>query len=146
MVSILSLALICAFVLVCSGAVYNRYPPHGLYTDVQYRNQYVPNNYPSNYYPDRYPTDVWGGRSQGHYRRYRRSVPSHVNGYQSFRQTYPSRDYPAYPLHLPSYPEHLNTYPGHQDRYQQGHRWNQWGSHSGSQRYGSYRGGRAQDD
>ncbi|XP_071092538.1 uncharacterized protein [Haliotis cracherodii] len=147
MESILSLALLCACALVCSGAVYNRYPSYGQYPDVQYRDQYYPNNYPGNQNPDRYPTDLWGGRSQGHYRRYRRSVPSHVNGYPSYKQTYPSNDYPTYPSHLPSYPSthtqtypgHVNTYPAHQDGYQ-GQRWNKWGSQSGSQKYGSYRG------
>ncbi|XP_067682202.1 uncharacterized protein [Haliotis asinina] len=148
MMSILTLALLCACALVCSGAVYNRYPSSGQYPDVHYRNQYVPNNHPGSYYPDRYPTDVWGGRSQGHYRRYRRSLPSHLSGYPSYRQIYPSNGSPTFSAHLPffpstlvqTYPDHVNTYTGHQDRYQQGQRWNHWDSQSGSQKYGSYRG------
>ncbi|XP_067682215.1 uncharacterized protein [Haliotis asinina] len=146
MMSILTLALLCACALVCSGAVYNRYPSYGQYPDVHYRNQYVPNNHPGNYYPDRYPTDVWGGRSQGHYRRYRRSVPSHISGYPSYRQTYPSNGFPTYPVpsypstHGQTYPDHVNTYPGNQNTYQQGQRWNHWGSQIGTQKHGSYRG------
>ncbi|XP_067682242.1 uncharacterized protein [Haliotis asinina] len=64
MESVLSLALLCACAIVCSGAAYNRYPSYGQYQGVKFGDQYVPNNYPSNHYP----TDVWGGSSQGHYR------------------------------------------------------------------------------
>ncbi|XP_046327151.2 uncharacterized protein LOC124111474 [Haliotis rufescens] len=140
MESVLSLVLLCACAFVCSGAVYNQYPSYGQ----QYRGQYVPNNYQNNHYP----ADVWGGHSQGHYKRYRRSVPSHGNGYPSYRQTYPSNGYPTYPSHqpsypskhIPSYPDHVNTYPGHQDSYQQGHRQNQWGSQTHNQKHGAYHG------
>ncbi|XP_046551114.1 adhesive plaque matrix protein-like [Haliotis rubra] len=105
MTSVLSVALICACALVCSGALYDQYPYRGQKPEAYDGGHYKP-SVPGKYYPEYRYQDY-----SGHYKRYRRSVPYYGDGsYPSHYPSYP-KGYPSYPKGYPSYPKGYPSYP-----------------------------------